>query len=397
MSVLSDKSIELLKSFPSPLLRSVHLSKTTKDTLKPLYNDLHNAHKYIQNMEPISYEITKYNSLMPRDYEDDYFPKVIKDLIHTQSKHQLKMQFTLFERNITVYFILNSFQQSEIHMYLSYTKRMILWLHILTKYSRKTCAETLTIFLYFTTHEKKLPASSKTLLSTPHVNTAYTTTCSKHSEIVIYRKEEWFKVFLHETMHSFGLDFSHLNITAGSRKILSLFNITSDVYLYEAYTEFWAETINIFIWSFFFNKKRNDYDEFISYVELMFKYEISFSGFQISKILNFMGGDFKYTDLLTEKAMMHYKEDTSVLSYYIIKAILMTNCQSFIQWCKINNGEANIISFEESKLDSFCTFIEENYNNRQMLQYMEIGEKHTLNQNEHYITNTLRMSIYDLS
>ena len=117
---------------------------------------------------------------------------------------------------------------------------IILWLFILNKYSSKVCSKYFTVYFYFTSLTKNLPSSNIDILQEEHVNTAFTSTCTNHSEIVIYRKEEWLKVFIHETFHNFGLDFCDMNCFKGNKYILDLFPVDSEVKLYESYTEFWA-------------------------------------------------------------------------------------------------------------------------------------------------------------
>ena len=41
------------------------------------------------------------------------------------------------------------------------------------------------------------------------------------SEIIIFRNEEWFKVFVHETFHLFGVDFSNMSNLKKSKDIFT--------------------------------------------------------------------------------------------------------------------------------------------------------------------------------
>jgi hypothetical protein len=64
---------------------------------------------------------------------------------------------------------------------------------------------------------------------------------------MLYRMEEWFKVFIHETFHCLGLDFSGMNVSNSNKQILQLFPGCSrdmDVRVYETYCEIWAETLD---------------------------------------------------------------------------------------------------------------------------------------------------------
>ena len=52
---------------------------------------------------------------------------------------------------------------------------------------------------------KILPVANK-ILSAVNVNSGYTSFYNDLREIVIYRKEEWFKVLIHELMHYYDYD-----------------------------------------------------------------------------------------------------------------------------------------------------------------------------------------------
>ena len=61
--------------------------------------------------------------------------------------------------------------------------------------------------MYLTPHKKKLPKQYN-LIDREHANTAFTTSCQTETEICIFREEEWFKTFIHETFHNMGMDFT---------------------------------------------------------------------------------------------------------------------------------------------------------------------------------------------
>lgn len=62
-------------------------------------------------------------------------------------------------------------------------------------------------------------------------------------DVIVYRREEWWKVFLHETLHSFGLDRGQrwtADAAAAAAGVFRAADRTSDSLLFEAYTECWA-------------------------------------------------------------------------------------------------------------------------------------------------------------
>jgi hypothetical protein len=91
------------------------------------------------------------------------------------------------------------------------------------------------------------PSTHNTPITREHANTAFTWACVPHSEIVVFRMEEWFKVFIHETFHTLGLDFSEMDMTESNEQMSRVFggcSPTIDFRIYESYSEVWAETIN---------------------------------------------------------------------------------------------------------------------------------------------------------
>jgi hypothetical protein len=286
-----------------------------------------------------------------------------------------------------------------------------MWLHILNKYSSKQCANTLIIYLYLTSLEKALPHSNSLILNEIHVNTAFTTTCPKDSEIVVFRKEEWFKVLIHETFHNFGLDFSNMNNETVTKCILDIFKVKSEVKLYESYTEFWAEIMNALFFSFLNSKDKYNIEEFLSNSEFFINFERTYSFFQLVKTLNFMGLTYKdlYSKTQYSKNLREnlYKEKTNILAYYVIKTILMNNYQTFLYWCKTNNS--NILQFKKTPFgqQEFCNYIEKNYKTSGFLNGIDKTEeflnklqknsgKNTEKNNSDYILSNLRMSICEL-
>jgi hypothetical protein len=287
---------------------------------------------------------------------------------------------------------------------------MLVWLHMVNGYASKSCSIELKIYIYHTSLLKILPLTNVNILNENNINTAFTRTCPKNSEIVVFRKEEWFKAFIHETFHNFGLDFSDMNTSACNSKILSIFKVNSEVNLFEAYTEFWARLMNALFCSYINMKNKNDINDFLTNAELFINFERVFAFFQMVKVLNFM--DLSYQNLYEKgihsenirKTM--YKEDTNVLSYYIITLILFNNYQDFLSWCNTNN--TSLLQFKKTtvSLDSFCNFIEKKYKTKSILDGIECteqlllkvhkSEKKTNKKDLGYLIRNLRMTICEL-
>ena len=318
----------------------------------------------------ISNEIPK-----PNTFETFHFPEVVIKSINQTSSTLLTYHFTFIQRKIKILFSVPE-KNPKIQMYNRFVDNMLVWLQFIDKFASKKCSPELSIFVYHTSLKKMLPTMRNHILNEEHVNTAFTRTCPVTSEIVVFRKEEWFKVFMHETFHNFGLDFSDMNNAHCDAKILSIFKVNSNANFFESYTEFWARIMNALFCSYHSVKYKSHIEEMVSNAEIFINIEIGYSFFQTVKVLQFM--DLDYTSLYkndkNEDKLERYKEKTSVLAYYVVTLILMNHYQDFISWCNENNS--SLLQFKKTfkNQDLFCKFIEKKYKSKTMLQGIECGE-----------------------
>lgn len=406
---LSKKSRELMLFFS----KNKHLiyDKQTNKTailLRELYNKINEAYNYSKNVHYRTYikKLTTYSQIVkPFNFSAKSFPEIVIKHIDESMIAEITYSFSLQSRNIKVHFIAENFSNDDISLYNRYMESITMWLYILNTYSPRECANTLVVYFYFTSLEKKLPVSNNHILDETNVNTAFTTTCPKDSEIVVFRKEEWFKVFIHETFHNFGLDFSMMNNETLHDCILDIFKVNSKVNSYEAYTEFWAEIMNALFCSFHGLKNKSDVDEFLSDADFYINFERTYSFFQLVKTLDFMG--LKYSDLYsnTKHAKIArenlYKENTSVLSYYVIRCVLLNNYQGFLAWCSKHNS--SLLNFKKTieAQEEFCKFVEKNYKTSSMLDgiyesELFLSKLKKKKGNNRFILSNLRMTICEL-
>lgn len=385
--------------------------KKTDFIFTQIFEDLKNIQQKITSKKELyRFQIKKINNIRqipkPKNFNQKGFPEDIRKHIEKTVIYQIEYLFSLDGRNIKVHFILEEENINQSIDYFSQSiEKMILWLSFIDKYSSKKCSKMLTIYIYMTSLLKTLPTSNIDIIDENHANTAFTYTCIPVSEIVIFRKEEWFKVFLHETFHNFGLDFSGMNNDYCKEHILSIFDVTSEVNLYEAYTEFWGEIMNCLLTSFFFSKNKNDLSGFLSTTYFLIDLERKFSFFQMVKVLDFMG--LKYHDLysLTKQSQVKrntfYKENTSILAYYVIKTVLINQYMDFIVWC--DTCHFSLLDFKKTMnhQKEFCKYIEYHYKTKIMLErtrdmeevvdYMKAKKR-----KGDYLKNTMRMTLLEM-
>lgn len=279
--------------------------------------------------------------------------------------------------------------------------KMIMWFYIANKYTTKTCAPALDVFIYLSSLEKKIPDLDLEVISAVHVNTGVTAACPTSSgEIVVYRHEEWFKVFIHESIHALGLDFASMPVDKSQEKLRDTFHIPTPILLYEAYTEFWARVMNVLIFSFNLNK-----EEFEKYAIFMLDYERVNSFFQMVKVLQHMG--LEYEDLYNDKTLLtRYRENTNVFVYYVITTILLSNYPMFMKWCSDHNDKLLQFNNTEEAQLLFCTYIQTHYNaenmvgcvikaKRLLIKTMANSQKYPNNKKIKTIMETLKMSLHE--
>jgi hypothetical protein len=374
----------------------------TNEILSNLFYLIKNGFIYVNSrveLNPIVHKITQTNKIpKPKTFSDSSFVDDVMFRINNFSKNYVEYKLKFFQRNIIIYFIVED-EPKNTNKYNNYVNNLLVWLYIILQNNSNECSNNLSIFIYHTNLVKELPETNNIILDELHVNTAFTRTCMSNSEIVVYRKEEWFKVFIHETFHNFGLDFSNMNIQPIRNKILKLFPVSSNASIYESYAEFWARIINVAFCSFHNIKNKNSLSDFLTNMEFFINYERIYSFFQMIKILNFM--NIKYHNLYEKSEesniiRRNYKENTNVLAYFVITTILINNYQEFIQWCNVNNNNMFYFKQTNKNLQQFYLFIEEKYRTPNLLKNVNCSYQLNKKSKSLFILNNLRMTICEL-
>lgn len=302
-------------------------------------------------------------------------------------------------------------QPRDVDLYLSYpddavpvseavvferVRLIFIWLQIAVPLSRHNCSNHLRICMYFTNVLKQAPSDDH--LEYTHVNSAVARTCpfdNTHDnqadirDICLFREEEWFKVFVHETFHCLGFDFSGISSNALSRVNDEMRNAypilasSTSVNLFEMYCETWAGILNILMIVFAVprntnnpgngvfvrnnnknntpkrqtNKRRNQrpitrrrrffagqfHAESIAREAFqLLEHEIAFCGLQAVKVLNLFGKitprqiwlqkpTTSTTTMRTPHSQFH--TNTSAFSYFILRSFVLRRFCEFVAWC----------------------------------------------------------------
>jgi hypothetical protein len=333
------------------------------------------------------------------DDDDRYIPYKVYAYIREKSEYCIQFQSTINGRAISLYFItfpeshiavcnknrigsssssaVDSVCASEIAVYQIYAYKVFMWLSLVTGMAGKECSEKgLNVYFYMTPFKKQRPADDA-ILSAIHVNTGVTRNCETHGEIVVYRAEEWFKVFIHESMHNFNMDFIDLDLRGANEQLRRTFCIPhDDILLFETYTETWARIINTMFDTYHVAVENKGAAaaaatraHFIHAVREKLTTNAVFYAHQAVKVLEIM--DLKYANITiqsaenTEVCRKRYAEDTNVYAYYILGGILSVYALPFISWCCLHNrrggggGGISAIRFskETNNLTHFVDFI----------------------------------------
>lgn len=240
------------------------------------------------------------------------------------------------------------------------------------KLSKKDIHIDLTIF--FCNQKRYFPTKEK-ILTPENINAG----CTVYGRYVyVWRKEEFYKVLIHELIHYFSLDFHDIDNEYLEKIRDSTININGHDAVNESYTEILAITINSLLYSTIHN---------INFSEII-NYEIIFTHFQIAKIINFFGGKC-YDDLYKIKI----NQTTSVASYIIIKGMFLNNYDKTLE-----------------HFDKFLGLKKKDRFNDYKKLYLEIINKKSLNKNlinhflniiksenkNKFIMKTMKMTMFEL-
>jgi len=216
-------------------------------------------------------------------------------------------------------------------------KRITTWLNFLIFNHYISPMVKASIYFYWTPWKKQIDIHSN--LTELNVNTGFTTQSSSNSvrEVVIFRAEEAFKVFLHESFHLFSLDVAFTNHLAqqGNRCMRQRFGTTCRGKLYEAYTETWARILYTFYSSPSFQTFQSN-----------LRKQITFANQQAQLVK-----EFRNIQPLVQ-------ETTSVFAYYDATSLLLNQLQNFWEYCLQTNGE-QILKMPPTKhaLHRFCQLL----------------------------------------
>jgi len=406
MKPITNQLIEFLHKHIASTKQHIRFSNTSLKMIKLIFKQMKQAEQMWKlDKTKICTSATKITTVLPKGYNFEHCPEKMQAEITSTMTNGYIYSFKIENREFQVAIMCPNEQKYADAFFKDSIKRIFMWLFISNLHAPAKCSQKMNIYLYLTDETKRLPTTMREHIGQDNANSAATTSCQRVTEINLYRMEEWFKVLMHETFHCLGLDFSEFDTARTNRQILAIFPVKSDVRLYETYCEMWAEIINVMFISYFTTKSEN-MDLMIKKTEKMMEKERDYSVFQCAKVLNYFG--LSYTELHEKTNMSHikrmqkYKEETYVLSYFIIKSLMMFCLNDYIEWVVNHNGATlnfnKAPNMVDKNLDEYCGFVREHYQSPEFVRILDEIDVwfSKIKKYNHVELQTLRMSLHEI-
>lgn len=395
-----------------PLHNSIYHSIAFAPSQKKFIDNLHDkiikGHlAWFENRKTIEYSA---NGPKPNPANYSYIPNIFIQKIENTLHVHKNYQFKIGKRNVSITFYTDSDRHFSKKIWEQCIQKIYIWLYVAGQIASHACSPNLKIFIYLNNVPKKMPNNSEEI-SRNNANTAFTTSCTETTEIHLYREEEWYKVFIHETFHSLGMDFSTMDSSLYSNQVKELYglnNAVGDIRLYESYSEICAEFVHTCMFTHFemiksgaSAKHLGDFDEKLRH---NLSYEITFSMIQCTKLLNHYqlhANDICIDSEASRKNMNEkYREGTSLFSYFIVKSVFIFYINDFIQWIIVNNNNSLDFSKKDKNIKAYVEFISSHRTQRKYYEALNMAESMFISSKYHRLSNavglnTLRMTMLE--
>ncbi len=341
----------------------IHLSPVVKQNLIQLRAAILNAPTNLFHSTTEKHSFAEYKDRHAADYQliPSFARSYIEQHVPTHSMHfvydhSTSTTSTQNPQKIEVLFFI--FEDRDVLRIPAWIKKMSQWLHVaLQQPSQPGCRrpEHLQLTFFLTPMEKVIPSRSNVIPAEENINSGFTFSCRKNNQILLFRREDLFKVFLHETFHALGLDFSSRYEDAKrdiDPDILRCFPGCSpqlDVSLFETYCEIWAQCIHLLLLTAPMDAP-NTLDAFLRALLV----DRRFVCYQTHKLLQHCYHRRSYRDLLLKSGEIktEYKEHTNVFAYFILRAGVLFCLDDFFQICLSGNKICLSGNKDEEERDS---------------------------------------------
>jgi hypothetical protein len=329
----NDKNYKNEKSIMSEFLEYIYTQLNAKQEIINAIN-IEKSRIQEENKDIINSKVTSIvnKHLRSSKYIDD----IIINYILTNNKCKIVTYKNIIKAKTYVFdFIIYNDEISITNLDLI-VEKMLLVLQLIIALSKNETRNGQHVTFFLTPFQKKLNLNNNIILGAKNVNSGFTYPYLLNGITFIYRKEEFFKVFIHESIHYYGIDKAlhkdfnkNTNYNINYNKFINLFNIRdqdiANIGINEGLTEFWTFIIYLTALSY---KKSIALANFIYEFERLYKLELAHIIFQVVKILNY--NKLTYSQLLT-KSNTKYSEKSHIFSYYIVKTLLVYNYEDLLK------------------------------------------------------------------
>lgn len=343
---LNKKSNKLVMNILKNHHNELNMQMKNSKFVSFMYNLCKNAHNDSRDVDySISYHAVntdEFGHLQPSIFMDQLFI----DEIMRKLNFCYKSSVTIKNKTFYITFYTNFNQKIN---FTSYMNKIILLLCLCLSYVKDENPMTYNITMYATDIKKGLYNGFKNMIEPRHINSGYYyyDPVVKQGNIILFRKEEWFKVLIHELFHNLNLDFKTQKICYKSM-FSDVFFIQSEMLLNESFVEFWARTINCGIIAYM-NVPNITLEEFMPVFNLNINIETLFSMHQAIHLLDIFG--LTYDQIIDPKykntTSVLYRENTNAFVYYVITSIFMYNFDKTIQW--FTNNEFDMLKYNKTE------------------------------------------------
>lgn len=297
-----------------------------------------------------------------------YFPETMKAGVQKLSNFKIQVYFEmpLTKINVHLSLVVSSLnypiQESLMKIYM-WLIMVDIWCYNNKKLKERKTNEVF-LFLYLMPGKKE-----GDVLTTEFVNSAYAHQNarpeSREDHIVIFREEEWFKVFIHETFHLFNMDLGSMDTTSMVSQLSAVFGFPQHqtFLMNEMYSETCATIINAAYVAFFNILNTADPNvktkakakaktniiktkDFCSFWSELLYMEQLFALWQGCKMIQLLGIE---QIILPDKkkGLPHLSQQTHIFEYYILKMLLMANLSEFLNLCTTMNSMDSLLFFKK--------------------------------------------------
>tara|TARA_Y100000816_G_C26083074_1_gene571122 strand:+ start:858 stop:1862 length:1005 start_codon:yes stop_codon:yes gene_type:complete len=287
--------------------------------LQILYNKLN---KYYNNivLKDFNYKLTKVKNIKLIDTH--FIPDKVR--LYIQKNLIYKYNIIYKFKNISINVKYFSKKEVPINTFKIILKRIIFMMIISNTYIN------INIDIYDTPYKKKFNCNNEKKcgkLETNNVNSGL----NYSNNIIIFRKEEYLKLLLHELIHALDLDYKYETLQQ-NKIIFETFNVNSNnLLINESYVETWAIILNTYC--VLQEKNINTLDNF----KKLLKKELAHSLLQCAKLCVYYNIDDFNKIYLNHKNTIYYKDNVNTFSYHIIKTINLYYLRNYLKNFQSNN------------------------------------------------------------